>query len=68
MRRISLVDRRVMEQDNDFADSRIISSRVEGMISALQGRQVQLDANVSVGGPWVYQYAMGRPFIIRMGV
>lgn len=51
MRRMSLVERRVLEQDNDFADSRIMSSRAEGMISAQQGRQVQLDANVSVTDP-----------------
>lgn len=46
-RRLSLVERRVMEQDNDFADSRIMTTRAEGRISALQGRQVQLEANVS---------------------
>lgn len=47
MRRMSLVERRVVEQDNDFADSRIMRSRAEGVISGLQVRQVQLDANVS---------------------
>lgn len=51
VRRVSLVERRVMEQDNDFADSRIMSTRAEGMISALRGRQVQLEANVSATDP-----------------
>lgn len=47
MRRVSQVERRVVEQDDDLADSRIMSTRAEGMISALQGRQVQLEAKVS---------------------
>ena len=47
LRRVSLLERRVLEQDDDFADSRIRSTRTEGMISALQGRQVHLEANVS---------------------
>lgn len=40
-----------MEQDNEFANTRIMNTRAEGITSVLQGRQVQLDANVSVMDP-----------------
>ncbi len=46
LRRMSIVEGRLSEQDNDAAGSRIACSRNEGILSALQGRQVQLDSNV----------------------
>ena len=47
VRRMAIVEGQLSEKENDFADSRIVCSRIEGMMSAVQGREVQLDANVS---------------------
>ena len=45
VRRMKIVEGQLSEKENDFADSRIVCSRIEGMMSAVQGREVQLDAN-----------------------
>jgi len=46
VRRMSIVEGRLSERENDFAESRIVCSRTEGILSALQGRQLHLDSNV----------------------
>lgn len=47
MHRIKLVEERMSDQDNAFAHYRILSSRADGAMVALQRQQAQLDTDVS---------------------